>query len=79
MISFLLVIYYQNKSSLGAGIITVLTNRLGDVLFIFGIGLLGGTIRWVFIDVREVVLPRIIIILVVVGRITKSAQIPFSA
>lgn len=53
MISFLLVIYYQNKSSLGAGIITVLTNRIGDVLFIIRIGLLSGVIRWNFVDLSD--------------------------
>ena len=79
VISFLLVIYYQNKSSLGAGMITVLTNRIGDVLFIIRIGLLRGTIRWIFVDFIDYVLPMVVIGFVVVGRITKRAQIPFSA
>jgi len=32
--SFLLVIYFQNKNSTNAGLITLLTNRVGDVLII---------------------------------------------
>lgn len=31
LVSYLLVIYYQNVRSYGAGILTVLSNRIGDV------------------------------------------------
>jgi len=37
--SYLLVIYYQDKRSLGSGTLTVLRNRIGDVLFFIGISL----------------------------------------
>jgi len=30
-VSYLLVIYYQNIGSYGAGMLTVLSNRIGDV------------------------------------------------
>jgi NADH-ubiquinone oxidoreductase chain 5 len=31
LVSYLLVIYYQNIKSYGAGMLTVLSNRIGDV------------------------------------------------
>ena len=31
LVSYLLVIYYQNVRSYGAGMLTVLSNRIGDV------------------------------------------------
>lgn len=37
LVSYLLVIYYQNVNSNRAGIITVLTNRIGDVGMLLGL------------------------------------------
>jgi NADH:ubiquinone oxidoreductase subunit 5 (subunit L)/multisubunit Na+/H+ antiporter MnhA subunit len=65
--SFLLVIYYKNRKSLGSGIITALTNRLGDCFF------------FVFLALslsREKRLCSFTILLLLTA-ITKRAQIPF--
>lgn len=40
LVSYCLVIYYQNQSSFNSGIITVLSNRVGDVGLLMSIGLL---------------------------------------
>lgn len=74
-----MVIYYQDKRSLGSGTLTVLRNRIGDVLFFIGISLIRGLSRWGFVELsmREVV--SVLCGVVVVGCITKRAQIPFSA
>ena len=66
--SFLLVIYYKNRKRLGSGIITGLTNRLGDCLLICFLGFLFNR------DSHTGVL-----VLLVIIRITKRAQYPFSS
>jgi NADH-ubiquinone oxidoreductase chain 5 len=38
LISFCLVTYYQNFKSLVSGVITVLANRVGDVIILLSIG-----------------------------------------
>nr|YP_009681515.1 NADH dehydrogenase subunit 5 [Modiolus nipponicus]QDO71915.1 NADH dehydrogenase subunit 5 [Modiolus nipponicus] len=77
--SFLLVIYYQNNKSLGAGMVTALVNRIGDVLLLFIIGSMMSEGGWLLYENSLVVENLYLPIVLVVGAITKSAQMPFSA
>ena len=85
LVSYLLVIYYQNIKSYGAGILTVLSNRIGDVALLmvnFGRWMINFG-RWSFIYYLDFISGSIeielISFLVVLAAITKSAQVPFSA
>jgi len=66
--SFLLVIYYKNRKSLGRRIITALTNRVGDAFLLILLGLslytAGG--------------PHLCLVLLLLTAMTKRAQYPFS-
>lgn len=76
--SFLLVIYYQNPKSLGAGIITALTNRIGDVLILISIRIALNLSSWNFILTPSTIIPSLSI-LIIIAATTKRAQIPFSS
>nr|YP_009493350.1 NADH dehydrogenase subunit 5 [Gibbosula crassa]AWK29315.1 NADH dehydrogenase subunit 5 [Gibbosula crassa] len=79
IVSFALVIYYQNKKSLAAGMLTVLANRIGDVFLILCICLMVNWGDWGLSTGMFGDFGIIICFLLVVGGMTKSAQIPFSA
>lgn len=79
LVSFLLVIYYRDHSSLIAGKRTFLTNRVGDAMLILRLGLIIEFSTWGYIDLEEQLLGFFLVGLVVVGRTTKSAQFPFRA
>nr|YP_004425036.1 NADH dehydrogenase subunit 5 [Utterbackia imbecillis]ADL62629.1 NADH dehydrogenase subunit 5 [Utterbackia imbecillis] len=79
IVSFALVIYYQNKKSLAAGMLTVLANRIGDALLILGVCFLVNWGEWRIGYGMTGSFSLLICFLVVVGAMTKSAQIPFSA
>lgn len=64
--SFLLVIFYKNRKRLGSGIITALTNRIGDCFLLCLLG-------FYFME-RHLLWLRLLIIM----SITKRAQFPFS-
>lgn len=80
IISFLLVVYYHNGRSVGAGMLTVLINRIGDVFLVLSVGFRSRFGSWglLWVDLfRDWAL--IIAVLVVGASLTKRAQLPFSA
>nr|YP_001256894.1 NADH dehydrogenase subunit 5 [Reticulitermes flavipes]ABN10425.1 NADH dehydrogenase subunit 5 [Reticulitermes flavipes] len=83
LVSYCLVIYYQNVSSYGAGMLTVLSNRIGDVALLMVIAWMINFGSWNFIYYLEFmagsVEMELISFLVVLAAMTSSAQIPFSS
>jgi len=79
--SYLLVIFYQRNKSYNAGILTALTNRLGDVGLLVSISLIIyiGSWSYVFVNVTDKIFSQILVYLIVISACTKRAQIPFSA
>lgn len=81
LVSYLLVIYYQNEKSANAGILTVLSNRIGDVAILIRIALIFNLGNWNFISYSLYIPDNNILLkaLIILAAITKSAQMPFSA
>lgn len=83
LVSYCLVIYFQNIKSYNAGILTALSNRIGDVALLLAIAWILNYGGWNYIFYLDVIQSdnEIIIVglLVILAAITKSAQIPFSS
>nr|QWB85645.1 NADH dehydrogenase subunit 5 [Tragosoma depsarium] len=83
LVSYCLVIYYQNVKSFNAGMLTVLSNRIGDVGLLLSIAWMLNYGSWNYIHYLEFAkddsVMELITYLVVLASLTKSAQIPFSA
>lgn len=83
LVSYCLVIYYQNTKSFNAGIITALTNRIGDVALLMSIAWMINYGRWNYIFYLEYMKNdysiQLIACFVVLAAMTKRAQIPFSS
>nr|YP_009498556.1 NADH dehydrogenase subunit 5 [Parapenaeopsis hungerfordi]AWK60871.1 NADH dehydrogenase subunit 5 [Parapenaeopsis hungerfordi] len=83
LVSYALVIYYQNEKSANAGMLTALSNRVGDVAILLGVGLMFSMGGWNFLFYVDGGLSGnsagMVCGLVVLAAMTKSAQIPFSA
>nr|ALG66371.1 NADH dehydrogenase subunit 5 [Kuwayamaea brachyptera] len=83
LVSYCLVIYYQNVKSYNAGMLTALSNRIGDVALLMAIAWMLNFGSWNYIYYLECLKSEsemlIISILVVLAAMTSSAQIPFSS
>nr|YP_009231987.1 NADH dehydrogenase subunit 5 [Tegula lividomaculata]AMA07348.1 NADH dehydrogenase subunit 5 [Tegula lividomaculata] len=79
IVSFALVIYYQNTKSLSAGMLTALANRIGDVMLLLSIGFCVIQGHWNVLFMWDSQFSPILIFCITVAGMTKSAQIPFSS
>lgn len=83
LVSYCLVIYYQNEKSAAAGILTALSNRVGDVAILLAISLISLYGGWNFVFYLGVICGDesigLLCFLVMLAAMTKRAQIPFSA
>nr|QXT45767.1 NADH dehydrogenase subunit 5 [Leucrocuta aphrodite] len=83
LVSYCLVIYYQNVKSYNAGMLTALSNRIGDVALLLAIAwmLNFGSFNYIYYleCMKSTWEMTLIGSLVVLAAMTKSAQIPFSA
>nr|YP_009503491.1 NADH dehydrogenase subunit 5 [Soliperla sp. ZTC-2018]AXB38837.1 NADH dehydrogenase subunit 5 [Soliperla sp. ZTC-2018] len=83
LVSYLLVIYYQNVKSYNAGMLTALSNRIGDVALLMAIAWMLNFGSWNYIfylESSKMSLEMLVIgCLVMLAAMTKSAQIPFSS
>nr|QNE85629.1 NADH dehydrogenase subunit 5 [Platypalpus longicornis] len=83
LVSYCLVIYFQNVKSYNAGMLTALSNRIGDVALLLAIAWMMNYGSWNYIFYLDVMKNdlemEIIGCLVVLAAMTKSAQIPFSS
>nr|YP_006575998.1 NADH dehydrogenase subunit 5 [Tropisternus sp. BYU-CO166]ACZ58512.1 NADH dehydrogenase subunit 5 [Tropisternus sp. BYU-CO166] len=83
LVSYCLVIYYQNVKSYNAGMITALSNRIGDVALLMSIAWMLNYGSWNYVCYLDLMKNdfhmNLILWLVTLAAMTKSAQIPFSS
>nr|AJR19260.1 NADH dehydrogenase subunit 5 [Thremma gallicum] len=81
LISYLLVTYYQNEKSFNAGMLTIMSNRIGDAAILMCIAWMLNFGSWNFYFYLNYVkyddFGGLMIMLVILAGMTKSAQIPF--
>nr|YP_010615470.1 NADH dehydrogenase subunit 5 [Dodona dipoea]WAT94140.1 NADH dehydrogenase subunit 5 [Dodona dipoea] len=83
LVSYCLVIYYQNMKSYNAGMLTALSNRIGDVMILMVISWMMNYGSWNYIFYLNFMMNdysmNLVGIMIILASMTKSAQIPFSS
>nr|YP_009182734.1 NADH dehydrogenase subunit 5 [Heteropterus morpheus]AHH34385.1 NADH dehydrogenase subunit 5 [Heteropterus morpheus] len=83
LISYCLVIYYQNLKSYNAGMLTALSNRIGDVFILMVISWIMNYGSWNYVFYLNFMSNdysmMFISFMIIISAMTKSAQIPFSS
>nr|YP_009131233.1 NADH dehydrogenase subunit 5 [Cryptochiton stelleri]AIA77082.1 NADH dehydrogenase subunit 5 [Cryptochiton stelleri] len=77
LVSFCLVIYYQNYKSLSAGLMTAFMNRIGDVAILLAIGVTFSQGHFNAIFMWNFPMMNFVIMMILLAGMTKSAQLPF--
>nr|QDI93343.1 NADH dehydrogenase subunit 5 [Quercophylus gonoporospinus] len=81
LVSYCLVIYFQNIKSYSAGMLTIITNRIGDVAILVCIAWMlnfgGWNFLYYFYFFDELMINMFL--LIILAAFTSSAQIPFSS
>nr|YP_010983057.1 NADH dehydrogenase subunit 5 [Rhipicephalus pumilio]WOH23054.1 NADH dehydrogenase subunit 5 [Rhipicephalus pumilio] len=77
LVSYCLVIYYQSSNSYNSGMMTIISNRVGDVMLIMMIIFAINFNSFELFSMKNFEL--IWGLLIIIAGLTKSAQIPFSA
>nr|YP_010327149.1 NADH dehydrogenase subunit 5 [Syntypistis chambae]UNP54476.1 NADH dehydrogenase subunit 5 [Syntypistis chambae] len=83
LVSYCLVIYYQNLKSYNAGMLTALSNRIGDVFILMVISWMMNYGSWNYIFYMDLMVNdfemKMVGSMIILAAMTKSAQIPFSS
>nr|YP_010743882.1 NADH dehydrogenase subunit 5 [Polythlipta liquidalis]WET30822.1 NADH dehydrogenase subunit 5 [Polythlipta liquidalis] len=83
LVSYCLVIYYQNIKSYNAGMLTALSNRIGDVFILMVISWMMNYGSWNYYFylnfMKNDYMMIMISSMIIMAAMTKSAQIPFSS
>nr|AKG95410.1 NADH dehydrogenase subunit 5 [Cylisticus convexus] len=78
IVSYILVVFYKNEKSSSAGMITALSNRVGDAALMLSIACFLEQSSWSYMNMIFLE-DKFVLWMVGLAAITKSAQIPFSA